>query len=171
MNYSASEISNTRNDDTVLIEAATELLPAIARGFFSAITTLGNAYGLTPAQVKVLLNLEAGRRMTVGEIAAALGCSMPAASELVDRLVEAGHLLRGTDPADRRRVLLTATPEAERISAQLHALREAQIRYALEQLPLEERPIFVKSLLALLAGLTRVSGGAETACPSPETAR
>jgi DNA-binding MarR family transcriptional regulator len=92
--------------------------------------------------------------MTVGEIAAALSCSMPAASELVDRLVDAGHLLRASDPADRRRVLIAPTPASQRISAHLRELREAQVRYALDQLEPEERSTFIKSLEALVTGLT-----------------
>src|SRR5215216_7016001 len=153
MNYSDPEISGSRTDEA-LVEAGMQLLPVIAKALFSAISDLGNAFGLTPAQVKVLLQLGTRQQMTVGEIAAALSCSMPAASELVDRLVDAGHLLRSSDPADRRRVLIAATPASQRISADLCELREAQVRYALDQLEPEERPVFIKSLHALVAGLT-----------------
>jgi len=154
MNYSDAELSTTRTDEDALVEAGVQLLPVIARALFSAISGLGHAFGLTPAQVKVLLQLGTRQQMTVGEIAAALACSMPAASELVDRLVDAGHLLRTSDPADRRRVLVAATPDSRRIGARLHELREAQIRYALDQLEPEARPIFIESLEALIAGLT-----------------
>jgi len=153
MNYSDSELSTSRTDEESLVEAGVQLLPVIARALFSSISALGTEFGLTPAQVKVLLQLGTRRQMTVGEIAAALDCSMPAASELVDRLVDAGHLLRASDPADRRRVLIAATPASQQISAQLRELREAQVRYALDQLEPEERPIFLKSLQALVAGL------------------
>ena len=144
-----------------------QLLPVIAKALFSAISDLGNAYGLTPAQVKVLLQLGTRPQMTVGEIAAALTCSMPAASELVDRLVDAGHLLRASDPADRRRVLIAATPASERISAHLRELREAQVRYALDQLEPEDRPIFIKSLEALAAGLSHTQETSENSLRSP----
>ena len=179
MNYSEPELSNNRTDDERLVQAGVRLLPEIAKALFSAISDLGNDFGLTPAQVKVLLQLGTRRQMTVGEIAAALSCSMPAASELVDRLVDAGHLLRASDPADRRRVLVTAdlvravaigslnsvsvlggrvliapTPASQRISAHLRELREAQVRYALDQLEPEERSTFIKSLEALVTGLT-----------------
>lgn len=140
------------------------MLPIIARALFSAISNLGNAYGLTPAQVKVLLHLGTHRQMTVGEIAAALPCSMPAASELVDRLVDAGHLVRASDPGDRRRVLVAATPDSEKISSRLREMREAQVRYALDQLPAEDRPAFIRSLEALIAGLTHAEGAPETGC-------
>src|SRR5918999_4608465 len=117
MNYSEPELSNNRTDDEPLVQAGLQLLPVIAKALFSAISDLGNDFGLTPAQVKVLLQLGTHRQMTVGEIAAGLTCSMPAASELVDRLVDAGHLVRASDPADRRRVLVTPSPETERISS------------------------------------------------------
>src|ERR671917_1137568 len=101
MNFSDAELSTSRMNDEELVEVGMQLLPVIAKALLSAISDLGNAFGLTPAQVKVLLQLGTRQQMTVGEIAAALSCSMPAASELVDRLVDAGHLLRATDPADR----------------------------------------------------------------------
>jgi DNA-binding MarR family transcriptional regulator len=167
MNYSAAEISTSRTDDETLVDAGMQLLPVIAKALFSAVSSLGNAYGLTPAQVKVLLQLGTRRQMTVGEIAAALTCSMPSASELVDRLVDAGHLVRASDPADRRRVLIAATPATEQISAHLRELREAQVRYALDQLEPEERPIFIKSLEALVAGLTHAQETAVNPFPSP----
>src|SRR5215204_2501152 len=154
MNYSDTELSATRTDEEALVEAGVQLLPVIAKALFSAISGLGNAHGLTPAQVKVLLQLGTRRQMTVGEIATALSCSMPAASELVDRLVHAGHLLRASDPADRRRVLIAPTPASQRISAHLRELREAQVRYALDQLEPEERSTFIRSLEALVSGLT-----------------
>jgi DNA-binding MarR family transcriptional regulator len=166
MNYSDPEISSSRTDEA-LVQAGMQLLPVIAKALFSAISDLGNAFGLTPAQVKVLLQLGTRQQMTVGEIAAALSCSMPAASELVDRLVDAGHLLRASDPTDRRRVLIAATPASQQISVHLCELREAQVRYALDQLEPEERPTFIKSLEALVAGLTHQQDASVTPLCSP----
>src|SRR4051812_31404126 len=157
MNYSDAELL-VRPGEGILVETGVQLLPVIAKALYLAISGLGDAHGLTPAQVKVLLQLGTRRQMTVGEIATALDCSMPAASELVDRLVDAGHLVRASDPADRRRVLIAATPASQQISAHLCELREAQVRYALDQLEPEERPTFIKSLQALIAGLAHAKG-------------
>jgi len=167
MNYSESEISNNRTDEESLVQAGMQLLPVIAKALFSAISDLGNDFGLTPAQVKVLLQLGTRRQMTVGEIATALSCSMPAASELVDRLVDAGHLLRASDPTDRRRVLIAPTPASQQISAHLRELREAQVRCALDQLEPEERATFIKSLEALVTGLTHTQQAAVNSLSSP----
>ncbi len=160
MNYSDAEVSPNQTEDADLIEAGVALLPVIAKSLFSAISQIGHVHGLTPAQVKVLLQLGTHRQMTVGEIGNALACSMPAASELVDRLVDAGHLVRTSDPADRRRVLIHASPESERIGAHLRSMRESQIRYALHQLAPAERPLFIRSLHALVAGLTHAESDA-----------
>ena len=170
MNYSDTKLSTIRTEDTddeTLVEAGVRLLPVIGRALYSAITEIGRTHGLTPAQVKVLLHLGTHRQMTIGEIAAVLDCSMPAASELVDRLVDAGHLTRATDPTDRRRVLIRATPESARISAQLRALREAQIRRALGHLAPEDRPLFISSLEALVAGLIPEVDDTEPRHPTP----
>jgi DNA-binding MarR family transcriptional regulator len=169
MNYSDMEIYGNRTDEEVL-EAAMLLLQALGPALHTAILHLGQTYRLTPAQTKVLLQLGARGQMTMGEIAAGLCVSMPAASELVDRLVDAGHLVRAADPADRRRVLIAATPEAKRIGAHFCDLRRAQMRYALEQLQPEERPVFVRSLEALLAGLTYDEQIGSMQCPQSDAA-
>jgi DNA-binding MarR family transcriptional regulator len=167
MNYSGSE-GLRKADEEDAIEAGLELLPLIGASLFAGITHLGQTYRLTPAQVRVMLHLGHRERMTVGEIATALGVSMPAASELVDRLVEAGHLVRTTDPNDRRRVFITATPEARRIGTQLRELRRAQLRQALDHLSPEERPAFVRALRALVAGLNYGTEDAPACRPMAE---
>ena len=169
MNYSDTEIYGNRTDEDVL-EAAMPVLQAVSTALHAAILQIAQTYHLTPAQTKVLLQLGARGQMTMGEIAAGLCVSMPAVSELVDRLVDAGHLERASDPGDRRRVLIAATPEAKRMSAHFCDLRRAQLRYALEQLAPEERPVFVRSLEALLAGLTHDDQSRSVPCPHADAA-
>ena len=169
MNYSDGEMFGSRSDEEMLVEAAVQLLPGLGKALYSAFSDIGTAHGLTPAQVKVQLQLGTRGQMTIGEIATGLACSMPAASELVDRLVDAGHLVRTTDPSDRRRVLIDATPTSAHIAAELHELRQAQMRRALDRLAPEERPVFVKSLRALVAALTDGMGAADPLCPAATT--
>ena len=166
MNYSAPELFTNRKDDGALVEVAVQLLPTIGKALYAALSDIGSAHGLTPAQVKVLLHLGTRGQMTMGEIAAGLACSMPSASELVDRLVDAGHVVRSADPTDRRRVLIDATPSSAHIAAELSDLRRAQIRHALGRLTPEERPIFVTSLQALVAALTGEADDVDAAEPA-----
>lgn len=48
--------------------------------------------------------------MTVSDLAAALGLGIPSTSMAVDRLEHLGHVTRERDPADRRRVIVRASP-------------------------------------------------------------
>jgi hypothetical protein len=64
-------------------------------------------------------------------------------------------------------VLIAATPASQQISVHLCELREAQVRYALDQLEPEERPTFIKSLEALVAGLTHRQDASVTPLCSP----
>ena len=153
MNDSGIELSMERNTLDAQVEQSAELLPALARAMNCAIAELSQALEVTPAQVKVLLQLSRKEQMSVGEIADALYVSMPAASEIVDRLVETGHVLRTSDPADRRRVIVSATAESQIAIDRLVELRRTQVRKALLRLSPEERPVAPRALEALIAEL------------------
>ncbi len=139
------------------------LMPLLGRRLHAGLIRRGQDSGLTVAQTKAVLHLAADGPLAVGDLAARLGVSMPAASELVDRLAEGGFARREDDPADRRRVLVAATPEAARIGAGLADLRRSQVRRALALLPPEERAVFPRALAALTAAL---DDGADPRGPS-----
>lgn len=66
-----------------------------------------------------------GGGMTAGRLARALGVTSGATTRVIDSLVASGHVVRGPDPTDRRRVQVQLTPAAEeqidRTFAQLRA--------------------------------------------------
>ena len=72
MNSSDSELYGNRSEEEALIEAGVALLPVLGKSLYAAISHLGQSFGLTPAQVKVLLQLGRSGQMSVGEIATAL---------------------------------------------------------------------------------------------------
>ena len=63
---------------------------------------------ISPGHVQIMIALTRGPH-SVGQLAEVLGVSPPAATRLVDRLVEHGVVERRHDPADRR-VVLVAFP-------------------------------------------------------------
>lgn len=92
--------------------------------------------GLTSRHHQALLAIKGFRRddpPTIGDLAERLRIRHHSAVELVDRLADAGLIVRTHDLRDRRRVLLDLTETAEehlaRLSAihleELHALRPA----------------------------------------------
>jgi DNA-binding MarR family transcriptional regulator len=171
MKYSEGENSGIRTDDESLVEDAMRLLPKVGPALYGTVANVAHWHHLTPAQMKVILQVGLHGQMTMSEIACSLAVSMPATSEVVDRLVEAGHLIRASDPTDRRRVLIAPTPATVQISEEVNELRRAQVRYALNQLTPEERPAFARVLEALLQGLTSIEGVNPGPCPDDAALR
>lgn len=67
----------------------------------------------TPQQIHMILTVHNYRRMTLKQLAEALGVKAPAVSLMVERLVEAGVLSREQNPEDRREVIIRLMPETE----------------------------------------------------------
>lgn len=139
--------------DNALVERALPLLPEVGKLLYTAVARHPLLCNLSMTQVKALWHVHAHGQRTMGEIAEGIGVSLPAASEVVDRLVEAGLAVRGSNPADRRQVLVGLTPDAEALATEMRRLRRAQIRAAMQRLPSAERPVFVHALAALVEAL------------------
>ena len=158
MNYSATEAPPSLHDDGPLIEAVTLLIPRIGQRLHASTAEYAQAWGLTVGQAKVLLKVGLWGPTPVGQVAAALDVSMPAASEIVDRLADSGFVHRGEDPADRRRVLVAPSDAGKRFAVGLKAERCRQVAVALGALPPEHRPVLVRGLEALLEALGGPAG-------------
>jgi len=70
---------------------------------------------LTLSQAKAIFLLTYYGAQTVSELAERIGVGRPAASILVQGLVEQGLARREEDPRDRRRALVALTPSGERL--------------------------------------------------------
>jgi DNA-binding MarR family transcriptional regulator len=69
---------------------------------------------LNRTDLRALQVLSASKGMTAGELARALHVTTGATTRVIDSLVAAGHARREWDPEDRRRILVSVTPAAER---------------------------------------------------------
>lgn len=86
------------------------------RSFFAFSERVAQSTGLSAQQYQALLAIKGypGRKhVTVGELAQELLLAHHSASELADRMVSNGLLTRSVDERDRRRTLLSVTPQAE----------------------------------------------------------
>ena len=62
------------------------------------------------AQLRCLHLIAAGGEIHMSRLVSQFGVSISTVSGLVERLVDRGFVSRHDDPADRRQVVLTATP-------------------------------------------------------------
>ena len=81
---------------------------------------VGKAFGeFSFAQMRALKFVKAKGQVSITELANLLQVSAPSASTMVERLVERGVLVRKPDPDDRRRVIVTVSPDMVTITQQI----------------------------------------------------
>jgi DNA-binding MarR family transcriptional regulator len=106
--------------------------------------------GLSPYHHAVLALLEEDPRETQAMIADALGYDRSHLVGMLDELEERGLIARRRDPADRRRHLVSLTPEGKRVSTRLRAIVKRVDDDFFAPLDAEQRET-LKSLLQELA--------------------
>lgn len=100
-----------------VLEAQREIFFALQQAAWSAWRNLD----LTMVQMRALYALAHNGTMTVSALAEELDITKPAASILLDKLVQLGYVERSEDSDDRRRSLLSLSGDAEALLARLHA--------------------------------------------------
>ncbi|MFE9846981.1 MarR family winged helix-turn-helix transcriptional regulator [Streptomyces goshikiensis] len=70
------------------------------------------AVGLQPSEWYALSLITLSGGLTSGELAVGTGLTTGATTRLIDRLERAGYVRRTADPADRRKVVVEAVPDA-----------------------------------------------------------
>lgn len=90
-------------------------------------------------QFRLLLVLQGLGRASSTQCAEALGVAGSSITRLADRLDASGHLVRGTDPANRSVVTLELTGSGRRVVRQATTGRRRELRRVLDQLDPTER--------------------------------
>lgn len=108
----------------------------------------------TMAQFRAVFLLESLGPVTVSRFADAVGTKLPAASVFVDRLEQAGLVVRREDCADRRRVVIELTGKARQMVARMCGNHE-RVRTALERLSPAAQDTLAQGMEALADELER----------------
>jgi DNA-binding MarR family transcriptional regulator len=146
--------------------AILESVPAAMRAIRARMRE-GRPAGLSVPQFRALLYIRRHPAGPLSGVAEHLGTSMPAASELVSRLVAHGLVVREPDPASRRRVRLDLSP-AGRTALQA---AEARTEDWLVDLLAHEDPARVAALVEGLGHLRDLVAGAREDYPSTTDTR
>jgi DNA-binding MarR family transcriptional regulator len=109
----------------------------------------------TVAQAKALMILDLNGVQSVRRLAESLGVSSAAASELVDRLVRAGHVRRDRSEHDRRLVELSLTGKGRQLLARFTKMRMEKARRLLTVIDRGEARRLVAALETLNSILER----------------
>ncbi len=123
---------------------------------------------LGPRHIPALFYLLAHGPMTVTDLAARLGVTLPTASAMVAELSRLGLAQRSEDDIDRRRTIVRIADEHYGTIERWLASRSGPIRRTLQQLSAAERAILVKGVRLLADELA--PSAAERSGRSPWTA-
>lgn len=100
------------------IEELTRNFESIKRRLVAGFQPLIGKMDITPAQVQLLFVIKHHENCGITEIAAHLGISKSAATQLVDALVERGYLHRQADESDHRALKISISQKS-RLKIQL----------------------------------------------------
>lgn len=95
-----------------------------------ALETMSEA-AVTLPQVLLMNHVAHGRATSPSELANVMRVSLPAMSQMIDRLVQQGLLKRREDPDDRRRKTLATTAAADSFMHRLEAARSRDFELGL----------------------------------------
>lgn len=142
----------------VSFEAALAAQRAIIQAMMGATVPDWIQLELPIGQLKALMALAVQERQNVSGLAELLRIGKPAASILVDRLVQQGYVARTEDPGDRRRTLLALTPAGSELVSTLHqGAGERRFANWLEQMEVDDLAALTRGLQALAAIAARAS--------------
>jgi DNA-binding MarR family transcriptional regulator len=103
---------------------------------------------VSPSQIRAMLALEQMQECGVSELAAVLGVFPSSASRLADRLTNSGLMSRVASPEDRRMVLLSLTPDGQRVLQDFHARRNEAFAAIAARMALADRRRLLRGLQA-----------------------
>jgi DNA-binding MarR family transcriptional regulator len=104
--------------------------------------------GVSTLQLRLLLVVDRHAPLNLSSIAVRLHMSIPSASRLVDRLVEARLVTREPSEHSRREIALALTPKGRRALTQLRRSRQRDISEVLQLMTPGERQALVTGLSA-----------------------
>jgi len=107
--------------------------------------------GLTFPQTMLLLELQKGGRLSMGELSQRLGITQGVATRMVDLLLEKKLLERSRDKTDRRVVFVALSRKGAGIARQIEEYNRGKMGEVLAAVPEQER----EYLLEFLRGLER----------------
>ena len=132
-------------EQVAALRDATRVLTGVA---LRSLDVLGGV--VTLPQFRLLAVLADLGRARSAQVARALGLDASTVTRLADRLVAAGHVIRGSDPAHRSVVTLELTTSGRDLITTVAAARERELRRLLDSLPPDSRQVIASALRQLV---------------------
>jgi DNA-binding MarR family transcriptional regulator len=137
-------MKKTFSDDYEVIEHAVQRLMWMEQKKFAALLS---RHALTLPQFLVLAAIhQHGTGCPIGKLAEEMFQAYPTMTGIVDRLKVAGLVLRGNDPEDRRKVVISLTHEGRELLDRARDTRRTRMARALGKFSAQDRREFLRLL-------------------------
>jgi DNA-binding MarR family transcriptional regulator len=101
----------------------------------------------------IIVSETAGTPLSSGDLRERLGVSAAAVTYLVDRMIEAGHVRRDSDPTDRRRVILRYSEHGSQVAQAFFRPMRAHTQKAMADFSDEELETAHRVLAAMSSAM------------------
>jgi DNA-binding MarR family transcriptional regulator len=105
------------------------------------------------ALLHVMVAENSGEPLTAGELRKRMGVSGAAITYLVERMIASGHLLRDSDPADRRKVMLRVADQGLEVGREFFTPLAGHTTDSLADLPDDDLAAAHRVLSALIGAM------------------
>jgi DNA-binding MarR family transcriptional regulator len=139
--------------DDELLDTVLVLLPEVSRRLNIQTPLRCEMAAVPVGQARAMAHLFQHGVSTVSEVAAGIGVSLATASELIDRLVDAGNVRRDVNPKDRRQHQLSLVPEAVAWCLEVREVQREQLRAAAAGIDPNDWAAFVRGMTAVAKGM------------------
>jgi DNA-binding MarR family transcriptional regulator len=143
--------------DLAVLQSATRVLTGVA---LRSLEALDGA--VTLPQFRMLAVLGDLGQVRSAQVARALGLEASTVTRLADRMVAAGHVVRGSDPSHRGVVTLELTASGRQLVHRVEARRRGELTRILRQLPAGQQ----RQVTAALRLLVEAAGSGYGAVPA-----
>lgn len=123
------------------------------------------------ALLHVMVAEGTGTPLTMAQLRQRMDVSPAAITYLVDRMIDAGHVRREADPADRRKALLRYEDSGMELAREFFNPLGAHLRAALADLPDEDLRAAHRVFAAMIAAMSAFEGDLVVPQPKSVTAR
>ncbi|MCS6992752.1 MAG: MarR family transcriptional regulator [Anaerolineales bacterium] len=141
------------SDSSSLAETIRQGIDQVTHRAFREHIRFVKASGLTMPQFNILMQLHYQHECGLSDISARMEISNAAASQLVEKLVQAGLLERAEDPNDRRAKQLRLSAQGQRLVEASMAARHRWMDELIEQMEPAEREVVAAGMRLLLSRL------------------
>jgi DNA-binding MarR family transcriptional regulator len=131
------------------IAEALQRVRALVEGLGKSASGVESRTGVTNAQLFLLQQIRAGRRVTVNDLAALAMTTQSTVSIVLSRLERKGLVKRTRSPVDRRSVVLQLTPSGRRVLRRAPRPATSEVMRALSRLTRDELDALSRGLGAL----------------------